>query len=164
MMKVDIKITGTEAVMANLRQINETLNISLEDILNSTAFETSGHMKALVPYGVTGGLGASISVDAPDRNTRLIGPGGSLGSRGSPGPALYGYYVSEGNRAHFPNMDDVARRYGIAAGRAGFIQALRASQAIARRPGQRTDYINESASFADGLFERNIDMLIRSIT
>jgi hypothetical protein len=142
-LNVQVTITGTEFFNEVGHVIQKAELDMAENVLDSASAKVKKEIRSKTPSGRTGGLLDSIDIKSPDKSTRQIGPQGAFGTKGSPLPRRYGFYVDQGAGAHFPNFSDVAKRYGVDE-RAGFAIA----RAISRKGTPRTAFVTSNYAFA----------------
>lgn len=140
-MSYRVEVAGVDKILNSLRSAPGRLEITMERILNDSSNRIESLMKQRAPLGRTGALRNSIqSQRGSSRFERVIGPTGGTGSRSFPLPKRYGYFVDVGNSPHFPNVQDIANRYGV-----DINQAFLIARRISEKPGQRYGFAGDTA-------------------
>lgn len=161
-MPYEVTILGDRETIASLNRIEKEISVGLEQVLSNTAYRVSQELKARAPKQ-TGALQRSIDYRHIGKDTVEVGPMGDAGSRSRPGPATYAKYVEGGSAAHFPNIEDIARRLNLNTGtKIGYLRAYAAAQAISRRSRIGTKFIETTKEKAEQMFYDVVNKLVSS--
>ncbi len=144
----------TDQAISDLEKLERNFNINLEDVLDEVADKVGQEMAHQAPK-MTGALAESIDVIEKSPKKRSVGPGGSRGSQSRPLPKAYAVWVEEGAPAHFPNVSDIANRYGVDEQEAFLI-----ARKISERPTAPTRFAETTKVKAEKMFEDTINRMI----
>lgn len=128
----------------------DKLGKNTETALVSAANRVAGIMRANAP-SMTGRLKASIGVKRVNQYEYRVGPQGMEGSRSSPLPRGYAFYVDSGNAAHWPNVTDIGSRYGV-----GNKESFLIARAISRKINFGSGFIKDTMPEAEAIFKQEI--------
>ena len=154
-MQIIAEIRGEKQLLADLNRKSNQFIMGIETALDETAKMTAIRMKTEAPMGTTGDLMRSIDVITSQPGLRVIGPGGGMGSRGSPLPKSYAIYVEEGANAHWPNVSDIANRMTVSSDEAFLI-----ARAISRRCMLPVKFAEATFEQILPIFERVVESMV----
>lgn len=156
MYTITIDVKGDKELVADLKRISSGLEIGIEDALDEAADRIKQEMQHQAPK-FTNALADSIDVIESRPKERVIGPGGSMGSRSKPLPKAYALYVEEGIRPQnkLPNINDIADRFGV-----DTREAIMIARKISETPGRAVRFIETTAIRARELFYDTVKRMV----
>lgn len=152
---ITVEITRDRETIAALRSLSNQANISASKALDAVADRVANYMRSRAPRGLTGELRSVIAVTQSGPLTRTIGPGTNGGTRSSPLPARYAFYVDKGNAPHWPNVEDIAQRFGTDASAAYLI-----ARKIRDNPGPAYNFVEPSVVYARSIFKTTVQQML----